>query len=74
MQQAVHECQVSIYNQTPPERCVHVWVSLQVNVSVCIKDDQEVETIGHCCVPASLPFMQILLLTFLLSAPRPCAE
>lgn len=80
VQQAINECQVSIYNQTPSERCVHIWILLQVNVSVCIEDDQEVETIGHktcwrarhCCGSSFSSFyaMQILPFTFLLSAPR----
>lgn len=80
VQQAIDECQVSTYNQAPSERCVHVWILLQVNTSVCIRDDQEVETIGHkTCwrAPSLLRFgfssfyaMQSLLFTFLLSAPR----
>ena len=36
-----------VYTTKHHLRGVHVWILLQMNVSVCIKDDQEVETIGH---------------------------
>lgn len=47
-QQVINECQVSIYNQTPSERCVHMWILLQVNVSASrmIRKQQPLATRG----------------------------